>query len=94
MTGAALKTCLKGKSVAEIYQGVNDIGYTVPFGLDTIKWGPVIDGPGGFLEDSPYILAKTAPRKPVIVGAGDKDTGYFGVFGILSLYPKHVHSYP
>ncbi|VDK50774.1 unnamed protein product, partial [Cylicostephanus goldi] len=72
-TGDDLKTCMKSKTVDQIYDAVLDVGYTQST-LDSVKWGPVLDGE--FLT-YPDEMVTTAPPKPSIVGVGDKDGTFF-----------------
>ncbi|VDO75576.1 unnamed protein product [Haemonchus placei] len=46
------------------------------FGLDCIKWGPVIDGE--FLQD-PDEMATTAPPKASIIGISNKEAAFFTI---------------
>ncbi|PIO66813.1 hypothetical protein TELCIR_11459 [Teladorsagia circumcincta] len=79
-----LKSCMKQKTVEEVYDAVEKVGqlncsrfhgYTTS-GLDCVKWGPVIDGE--FLQD-PDEMAASAPPKDSIVGISDKEAAFFTI---------------
>ena len=76
--GSQIKQCLKSKTIDQIYDAVERVGYTTN-GLDNIKWGPTIDG--DFLPTSPFALARQGRPKPMMVGVGNKDAGYFSLLG-------------
>ncbi|CAJ0589442.1 unnamed protein product [Cylicocyclus nassatus] len=84
-TGDDLKRCMKSKSVDQIYDAVLDVGYTQST-LDSVKWGPVLDGE--FLTYPDEMVTK-APPKPSIVGVGDKD----GTFFTLKWLSPYIHMY-
>ena len=76
--GNQMKDCLKSKTVDQIYDAVDRVGYTTN-DLATIKWGPTLDG--DFLPASPFVLSKQGKPKPIIVGVSNKDAGYFSLLG-------------
>ena len=45
-------------------------------------WRPVVDGPGGFLPESPWVMREKKQFKPVpeFVGFTDHD-GFYGMYG-------------
>ncbi|VDM73747.1 unnamed protein product, partial [Strongylus vulgaris] len=74
-TGDNLKSCMKSKSVVEVYDAVINVGYTQST-LDSGKWGPVLDGE--FLTN-PDEMVTTAPPKPAMLGVSNKDATFFTI---------------
>nr|CDJ97603.1 Carboxylesterase domain containing protein [Haemonchus contortus] len=75
-----LKNCMKHKTIEEIYEATEKVvsefyGYASS-GLDSIKWGPVIDGE--FLQD-PDEMAAAAPPKASIVGVSNKEAAFMTI---------------
>ncbi|VDO06251.1 unnamed protein product [Haemonchus placei] len=90
-----LKSCMKHKTVEEIYEAAEKVysrfhGYASS-GLDSIKWGPVIDG--DFLQD-PDEMAVTAPPKASIVGVSNKEAAFMSKNATLTNFGIKEDDFP
>ncbi|CAI4224002.1 unnamed protein product [Auanema sp. JU1783] len=77
---ADVKACMKDASVEEIYDATAQSGWSTA-DLNTVKWGPVIDGE--FMTDTADVMAKNiTQKKPAYLGLGNKDGGFFTLMGM------------
>lgn len=75
-TSKELKSCMKTKSVEELWDAAAKIG-KARYGLNMLKYHPRIDSeffPKGYPE-----LIKEAPPKPALIGFTNAESAYFSM---------------